>query len=537
MPGLIMDRYQEVGDGTGKPMFRDVQTGQTVSLDQLPYMAKAQWIGQNIGRMPERAGVSAGVVPFASRAGLERPTVQMEPPGKPQGVRFPDTSRTIEPEPPPTGRAPLSAADIRNAGAPLPQAQRFPAGQSAAEQVATDYAGQKIGDQAWNAMSNGMSNTLQNAALGAGAVGAAGYGAYKAMDGEPVQQAQSVGKATAPVPASGVDVGLPPGRPQIPAAAAAPVAPAQKPAGRVPAHHATAVANAAKGTAAVGAAHPAGTQNVAFSPTGTGGVRPNFNYYSEMMNAADAGEAYARDFVNLRENARRSAIEAATRDDKFQFVPITDYRNNRIVLVNANGNDVVLDMNDPYHKAEYSRMLDKIGMNPNEMTAWSMRASRPLLRHFQPGGGQQDVTPDFGYQPGQAQVGAARRAPAQTALADMPIPSVRPQQLPDRKFGQGFMGSHGEPDTDQIGSPSDSDADNMPKPSLSVGDVLRNGASDAEAERRLGGWDYDKEEPSPIKFTTRPNANLDPVQDFLSKDLASKKPKLGPKPTTRTARR
>ena len=296
--------------------------------------------------------------------------------------------------------------------------------------------------------------------------------------------------------------------------------------------------------AGAGAAQPAGQQNVAFAPNGSGGVSAHPNYYADMMNAADSGDAYARDQIRLTEQARQAAIEAQQRGDRYQFVPIRDYRNNRMTLVNANGADVVLDMSDPTHKAEYTRMLEKIGMNPAELQSWSMRASRPLMRYYAPAGGHIDTTPDFAFAPGTPQMGQPRQdmQPAGPAAPQAPQPGRTIRDLLDGPTPRPIMQPrrtihslddmppapaqrHMEPDADQMGGPSDQDADNA-KPPMSVGNYMSQYApGDEELYRRLGKWDYD---------TEQPRTGIDRLQGTLTADLNKRAAR---QPLRQTARR
>jgi hypothetical protein len=162
--------------------------------------------------------------------------------------------------------------------------------------------------------------------------------------------------------------------------------------------------------------------------------KPDYNYYAEIMNASDRNDAYARDLINLKEQARMAAIDAAARGEKFRFVPVKDYMNNRIIFVNAGGNDVVLDMNDPRQGVEYQKLLDKAGIDPAAMTDWIHRSSKPVLRYMQPVGGNRDVTPDFGFARRSVEMGAGG-AMADADKYKLPdIAHVGSTELP--KFGQ-----------------------------------------------------------------------------------------------------
>lgn len=198
-----------------------------------------------------------------------------------------------------------------------------------------------------------------------------------------------VGQTMAPTGQPGATVAQAPG-----AAAAQRAARFPSRAGSLLQSESARVRTATSGPEAAGApTQGAATDKVPVTTSG----KPDYNYYAEMMNAADRNDAYARDLINLKEQARMAAIDAASRGEKFRFVPVKDYMNNRIIFVNAGGNDVVLDMNDPYQGAEYQKLLDKAGIDPTTMTDWMHRSSKPMLRYMQPAGGARDVTPDFGF--------------------------------------------------------------------------------------------------------------------------------------------
>ena len=117
----------------------------------------------------------------------------------------------------------------------------------------------------------------------------------------------------------------------------------------------------------------------------SGGSGPG--YWIDMLQAADTGDAYARDLVALREQARTSAIAAAQRGDSQQFVPIMDYRGNKMHFVNAGGGDVVLDMNDEQDRNQYQRIIAKTGLPAEQVQQWASRTSSPLMGYFERGGG------------------------------------------------------------------------------------------------------------------------------------------------------
>lgn len=129
----------------------------------------------------------------------------------------------------------------------------------------------------------------------------------------------------------------------------------------------------------------------------TSSGRPDYKYYADMLNAADSNDAYYRDFLNLRNQARAAAREAAASNMRYQFVPIRDDRANRIYFVNADGSDVVLDMGKPEDVREYRRVAEKIGIDINHMSDWMDRSSKPLARYNMPPGTNADTSPDFGF--------------------------------------------------------------------------------------------------------------------------------------------
>jgi len=111
------------------------------------------------------------------------------------------------------------------------------------------------------------------------------------------------------------------------------------------------------------------------------------SYWVDLMQAADSGDAYARDFMVLREQAREAAQQAAMQGSRDQYVPLMDYRNNTVHIVNAAGNDVVLDLADPQDRAQYAKIAAQAG-DPTMFQRWMQRASAPLMGYFRaPGSG------------------------------------------------------------------------------------------------------------------------------------------------------
>jgi hypothetical protein len=248
---------------------------------------------------------------------------------------------------------------------------------------------------------------------------------------------------------------------------------------------ATATMRAATGGNAQGAAQTAAADMAAGQPSGTDKVpmtttgKPDYNYYAEMMNAADRNDAYARDLINLKEQARMAAIDAAARGEKFRFVPVKDYMNNRIIFVNAGGNDVVLDMNDPRQGVEYQKLLDKSGVDSATMTDWMHRSSRPMLRYMQPAGGARDVTPDFGFARRSVEMGAGGAMTDADKYKLPDIAHVGSTELP--KFGQ-TRGMDLEPEA-EMPTPSATPPATRPEPQpTAVAAVAPQTEEDAYAE-------------------------------------------------------
>jgi hypothetical protein len=199
---------------------------------------------------------------------------------------------------------------------------------------------------------------------------------------------------------------------------------------------------------------------------------PAANYYSDMLGAADSGDAYARDLVNLTSQARQVAFKANQEGKHLQFVPLHDMRNNRLYLVNANGQDVVLDMNDEGDKAAFGRMTAKIGIDPASIMAWAQKSSRPLHRYMVPPGSQGDWAPQFG-EPGAApadpQLGAAQEPTASPAPFELP-------QVPHFNAGQPLPSMRGL----DLGTTS------APPPPASVADALSQSPSPDAEDYRMG---------------------------------------------------
>ena len=230
---------------------------------------------------------------------------------------------------------------------------------------------------------------------------------------------------------------------------------------------------------------------------------PAYNYHIEMLKAADAGDAYARDFNNLREQARQAAAQAAARGEKFVFVPLKDYRNNTMHFINANGSDAVLDLNDEDDKAELQRMANKHGISPIEVQQWAHRSSRPLLAYDRPSNNIGETTPDF----------SRWGAPQQQGT----VPSLPSRQAPSlRSLDQGAS-----PPTQLEQRPAPAMPWSPPAPtpqSEGVADFLnRTNANEPEKMRRMGRWDWDREQPVARQGTAAEFAGATPV-DQMARD-------------------
>lgn len=274
------------------------------------------------------------------------------------------------------------------------------------------------------------------AGVGAGMLGGALYSA-----GQPEEQLMTPGLQQ--TPAFGVDTSgfpaAPPASqfaqgvaPTTSQATPAPVKgkPSGKGAGRAKAAAAELAAMKAMGETTGGAAggppSPSTQQAVPMTPSG----RPDYNYYADMMNAVDSNDAYYRDFVRLRNDARMAARQAQIRGERFQFVPLRDYKANRVYLVNADGTDVVLNMDDPQDQKQYQRMVSDLGIDSNRLSDWTDRSSRTLARYFMPQG-MQDTTPDFGFLPRRPMVDETKAAPAmQPKEPGMPMPETQGELSP-----------------------------------------------------------------------------------------------------------
>lgn len=361
--------------------------------------------GAEIPRLPQGSpnslAVRAGQGPAANPVidvvarGNPNPIGPQGPIVTPSGSEIPRLASSVPPFPPPAGRAPMP---------PMPPPP--PAGASPA--AVKSWFGKLSGKQ--------------KAALGVAGAGAVSYAVInKAADTARNQSAPSA-QPEQGAAQGGWDIagGL------VDTAVKNALAPSQQPKAAPMPSRAANVLRAA--SAAQGQAGPQPQAAVAATATDkvpvTTSGRPDYNYYAEMMNAADRNDAYARDLINLKEQARMAAIDAGARGEKFRFVPVKDYMNNRIIFVNAGGNDVVLDMNDPRQGVEYQKLLEKSGVDAATMTDWIHRSSKPMLRYMQPAGGNRDVMPDFGYMRRSVELGAD--APAMPAMPSMPAPTTPP---------------------------------------------------------------------------------------------------------------
>jgi hypothetical protein len=335
-------------------------------------------------------------MPAPTVRGTPNPIPTQGPLVTPSGSEVLRLTSSVPPFPPPAGRAPMPAM-------PTPP----PAGAPPA--AVKSWFGKLSGKQ--------------KAALGAVGAGV-GYAVMNKAADTARKQPASAGQPDVGASQGGWDItgGL------VDTAVTNALKPSQQPkAAPMPSRAANVLraASAAQGQAApqqnaAGAAASGGDK----VPVTTSG-RPDYNYYAEIMNAADRNDAYARDLINLKEQARMAAIDAGARGEKFRFVPVKDYMNNRIIFVNAGGNDVVLDMNDPRQGVEYQKLIEKSGVDSATMTDWIHRSSKPMLRYMQPVGGNRDVTPDFGYMRRSVEVGQGKPAAPAAMATQAPASAMK----------------------------------------------------------------------------------------------------------------
>jgi hypothetical protein len=335
------------------------------------------------------AGAAMGArLPMPGRGpvgrGLPRPTAEVLPPDPSIFNRGP--GRIIDPLPRPTAGLPTPA--------PMPGPQSIP--KDPFSGFGDQFANIKYGPDF-----GGMAKKVGGAMLGSGAL-AAGAGMLSARD----PQAPAAGpQAEAPPYPTLMGAGIAAGAPYLKDAVGSgmealrglgdPQLPPEpiRASGRdkkrgVP------VRQSGSATQAVASAMQQGQSQPAQQSQGGqqgGGTGPG--YWIDMLQAADTGDAYARDLVALREQARGAAIQAAQRGEELQFVPVMDYRGNKMHFVNAGGGDVVLDMNDEQDRAQYQRIVSKTGFAPEQLQQWASRTSAPLMGYFERGGGPR--RPDF----------------------------------------------------------------------------------------------------------------------------------------------
>ena len=255
--------------------------------------------------------------------------------------------------------------------------------------------------------------------------------------------------------------------------------------------------------------------------------KPAYDYHIEMYRAADAGDAYARDFVTLVDKARAAAQQAKERGEPMLFVPVQDYRNNRMHLINAHGADTVLDMNDEGDKAQYLRAASKIGMSPIEISQWARRASSPLLSYFAPEGGK-FTAPDFGRTP-RPQLPSMPDAGAPAPGAGQPpMPDQQEAPTPDPISQMRLSGGVPAAGPSSLGSAYNASQKFGVNPILqmqspgggqSVADANAADPWSAEAQRRMGQWDYENEraKPSYRQMNDADRASMEPVDQMAQR--------------------
>lgn len=418
--------YELVRDATGKAIgIRDVKTGQVFDLSLAEALVSGGPVGAPAGALasglPLMRGGAAGV---AARKGLERPVADVMP-----GPTFKQTleaQRAARAAGRPTPR--VYEADVvrpQQPQLPLPSTPALPA--PAASMPYTPPTPGMSRSLLWPAVAGGVGTGMVGGAL------------YNAGQTEPMSPAlpQTPARAVPPAAQQATPPVAQQAAPQmpVPPPAETPAVPAPKAkaagksAARAKAAQAELAATKAIGEsgAAVAAPAPGADQIVPMTPSG----RPDYNYYAEMLNAADSNDAYYRDFINLRNQARFAAQQARARGERFQFVPLRDYKANRVYFVNADGTDVVLNMDDPQDQKEYARAIEKTGADPNLVASWADRSSRPLARYFMPPG-QRDTSPDFGYLPRGPMMDASKAAPVAAAAkeAGPPMPETQGEPSP-----------------------------------------------------------------------------------------------------------
>jgi len=97
--------------------------------------------------------------------------------------------------------------------------------------------------------------------------------------------------------------------------------------------------------------------------------------------AASAGDKYEMLFTGMYSESVRQA-NANKKSGQAPWVPLRDYKNNKIFLVMADGNALVFDVTSGTDISRYRTALLDSGYNPNATAMVAEEASKPLLLAF-----------------------------------------------------------------------------------------------------------------------------------------------------------
>jgi len=101
------------------------------------------------------------------------------------------------------------------------------------------------------------------------------------------------------------------------------------------------------------------------------------SWREHIMQAASHGDVYMRKMHDVLIRARRSA--AANRGQGLApFVPVRDYKHNKMILVVDDGTDFVFDMNSRKGQAEYKKALAQAGYSGQKLSKYADAASSEL---------------------------------------------------------------------------------------------------------------------------------------------------------------
>jgi len=93
----------------------------------------------------------------------------------------------------------------------------------------------------------------------------------------------------------------------------------------------------------------------------------------KMQKRAAVGSNYDGTLLSIVISARRQAAQ-----NELAFVPVYDYKNSRVVLVRADGVDMVYNMKDRRHRDALRSGLLKAKHDPTEVMQMADRVSAPL---------------------------------------------------------------------------------------------------------------------------------------------------------------